>query len=136
MLQQNVPVTHCALCRSALIPGDRVRVAHILNKDLRHSSPFVEVKETLATGDFELVHTNCENPMRDLNQHVGLDTCSQCRKVIKPGERVSVAFIVEAIEPNPAIPFSGLAARLSGNQGELVHISCHDPMLLGMRIVT
>jgi hypothetical protein len=46
-----------------------------------------------------------------------------------PGHRLTTAFIVEAVEPNPAMPFSGAVARLSGTQGEYVHIDCNDPAL-------
>ena len=132
--EQRTPTSNCGACRVRLRPGDRVRVGFVLNRQIRRQASFHEVTELLKKGDFELIHTSCINPSLGeptLDQHVGMDTCGKCRKKLEPGQRVSVAFIVEAVEPNPATPFSGLQARLSGTKGEMVHSNCDDPNLLG-----
>ena len=70
-----------------------------------------------------------------MDQHVGFDTCGRCRKKFKLGERVMVAFIVEAVNVNPEMPTAGLQALISGNKGEMIHADCADPMLNGKVIL-
>lgn len=140
-VEQQTPTSHCTRCLKALAPGNRVIVAWITKHVPRRMASFREVIAHLAKNDFELAHARCFDQHLILaggdvstHQRVGMDTCGACRRKIEPTHRVCAAYIVEAVEPDPEMPFSGAVARLNGQQGEYVHINCLDPALTGVII--
>lgn len=142
-IEQRTPTSNCGRCRQRLAAGHRVKVAYVLNRPVRRMASFHEVQSVMARGDFELTHINCHDPGlilgggdMSIDQHVPMNVCGRCRKEVKPGDRLNTAFIVEAVGPPPSAPFSGHQARLSGVKGEVVHVDCADPQLLGKVILT
>jgi hypothetical protein len=63
----------------------------------------------------------------DNNPHVGDDTCGRCRKLLKRGERVSVANIVDRPGNDPMD--LGRKGLFLFEEFEFVHVDCHDTML-------
>ena len=130
------PTSHCAQCKKIYVRGDRVRTAFIASRRLPKNQSFATITQVLQCFDFELTHADCADTgltqgggETSVLQRVDFSQCARCRRMFLPGHRLTTAFIVEAVEPNPAMPFSGAVARLSGTQGEYVHIDCNDPAL-------
>lgn len=71
--------------------------------------------------------------MANLTQRTGTDRCARCRKALSPGERVTVAYIVQKVGRNPESKTLDLGAFL-GEDFELAHVSCADPGLEGTLI--
>lgn len=60
--------------------------------------------------------------------HVDDGICGKCRKKIKPGHRVTVAYIVKRAGRDPRdLARKGLWLF---QEFEMVHIDCHDPFLI------
>lgn len=70
--------------------------------------------------------------MDKLRQRVATTTCAKCRTQFKPGDRVTVAYIVQQVGRNPVT--KDLGAML-GEDFELVHVACMDTQLDGKIIV-
>lgn len=68
-----------------------------------------------------------------LRQRVPLTICARCRKTIKPGDRVIIAYIVQKIGRNPETMDVG---AWIGEDFEFVHASCADTALNGSSLIT
>ncbi len=70
-----------------------------------------------------------------LRQRVGTDKCAKCRQPFKPGDRVTVVYIVTKVGKNPSAKAFDFGAFLS-EDFELAHVSCTDTGLNGYSLIT
>lgn len=70
--------------------------------------------------------------MAPLRQRVPTTLCARCRTLLKPGDRVTVAYIVQKVGRN--IESKDMGAWL-GEDFELIHAACTDPQLDGKVLV-
>lgn len=59
---------------------------------------------------------------------VGTAVCAKCRAGLSPGDRVTIAYIVDVVSSNPANVIER-GAWLQGGEFELVHVDCSNPGL-------
>lgn len=70
--------------------------------------------------------------MAALHQTVPTTTCAKCRRLFKPGDRVSPVYIIQKVGHN--LETRDMGAWM-GEDFELIHASCPDPGLEGKLLV-
>lgn len=66
-------------------------------------------------------------PENHLRAHVDSTVCAKCRKDVKPGHRVTIAYIVQTTGIDPGTLRKGTTM---GSEYEVAHIDCRDPFLV------